>query len=298
MNRLLLCLDGSETDRAVLRYTSFLCDYIKPEKIYFLHIARSLDLPNDIKEKYPDLLAPVDESISRVLQESIKAHFTYDGCEKEIEVREGNPTERILKYSRQKDIDLMIFGKKQKDGDGVLPGKLARLANASLLFITEHTAIQLKRIFTPIDFSSACVMPFRIAQALAANSKAKVTAQHTYVVPSGYHKTGKSFDEFAEIMKGHAQRDFANFIRQNQFEEVDCIFSLDQEDSAAKAIYNAANEVAPDLIIMGSKGRKGAAGWILGSVADKMTRIHYPYNLLIIKDRKENLSFLDALMKV
>lgn len=299
IKRLLLCLDGSEADKTMLKYVSFIAPVIKPEKIYFLHVARSLDIPQDIQEKYPDLLAPVDESIKKVLAESIKENFSYTVCECELEVREGNATEYILKYSQRKDIDLMVFGKKSKGGDGLLPGKMAKLAGCSLLFVSDGTPLQLKKIFVPTDFSDSSVRAMKIAQDMSAACNASITVAHTYTVPTGYYKTGKTFDEFLEIMRGHAENDQKAFTKKNNLKEFNCTFLLDKKGtSTARIIYDELEKEKPDLIIMGSKGRTGAAGWILGSVADKMTRIHYPYNLMVVKDRKENLNFLEALMKI
>jgi len=299
LKRILLCLDGSEADKIVLRYTSFFANIIKPEKIYFLHVASTLEIPAEIKEKYPDLLAPLDETIEKILEHSIKENYDYKACETEIEVREGNATAEILKYSRQKDIDLMVFGKKEKEGEGVLPGKLAKLAPCSLLFVSEGSPLQLNKIFVPTDFSESTGQVMSIAQQIMQSCNASLTAQHTFTVPKGYYKTGKSFEEFVEIMKGHAQSDCKKFIKKHGLQEFDCIYSLDKKGtSTARITYDEIEKYNPDLIIMGSKGRTGAAGWIMGSVADKMTRIHYPYNLLVIKNRQENLGFLDALMKI
>ena len=299
LKRILLCLDGTEMDKEVLRYTSFISKIIKPEKIYFLHVASSLDIPADIKEKYPDLLAPLDETIEKILDQSITENFDFKDCETEIEVREGNATAEILKFSRQKEVDLMVFGKKENEGDGVLPGKLAKLAGCSLLFVSEGSALKLDKIFVPTDFSESSAQVMSMVQPLVQSCEASLMAQHTYTVPKGYYKTGKSFEEFAEIMKGHAQIDKKKFVEKNKLKDFECIYSLDKKGtSTARITYDEIEKYNPDLIIMGSKGRTDAAGWIMGSVADKMTRIHHPFNLMVIKNRSENLSFIDALMKI
>ncbi|MFY9941798.1 MAG: hypothetical protein WAK57_06455 [Desulfobacterales bacterium] len=48
---------------------------------------------------------------------------------------------------------------------------------------------------------------------LAASGIKEIYCLHVYSVPIGFYKTGKSYEEFAEIMKGHAQRDYMEFIK-------------------------------------------------------------------------------------
>ena len=53
--RVLVALDLTEMDETLIAYTSFLGTIFDIDKLYFFHVARSLELPEQLLEKYPDV---------------------------------------------------------------------------------------------------------------------------------------------------------------------------------------------------------------------------------------------------
>ena len=51
-------------------------------------------------------------------------------------------------------------------------------------------------------------------------------------------------------------------------------------------------------IVIGSKGRTQAAAIILGSITEKLIRLDSTLPLVVVKQRKHNLNFLEALMNI
>lgn len=101
-------------------------------------------------------------------------------------------------------------------------------------------------------------------------------------------------------MKGHAQTDYHHFLKKVDRNEQDfpCTFILSKSDNQAKKIYQHAEKEQISLIIMGSKGKSAAASVLMGSTAERLA--HYIKNtpLLIVKDKQENIGFLEALFKI
>jgi nucleotide-binding universal stress UspA family protein len=299
--RVLVGLDLTEMDEILLKYASHLVKLLEVEKIYFIHVARSLQLPADVKEKFPDLLAPVDEVIEHRVKEEIRTYFGEpEGCEVKIEVKEGNPMDKILRCTDIKDIDLMVMGRKRElTGSGVLPGKLSKVAHCSIMFVPEDSPMSISKILVPVDFSGQSFKALQNGMLLAEQTGAELLLQNSYEVPTGYHKTGKSFDEFAEIMKKNAEKDFNSFLMRNKVaQDLPCIFTLDKNDNPAAAAYQVAHDMRCDLIIVGSRGRTELASILLGSMAEKMSRYDSEIPLLIVKNKKENMGFLEAILRL
>ena len=300
IKRLLVGLDLSAMDEKLISYTSTLCQLFQVEAVYFIHVAKSLDLPKRLVEKYPDLMAPVDEAIEKSIQENISKLFTAN-CEYRISVYEGNMEDRILRLADQKEIDLLVLGrKKHLKGDGVLPGRLAKTIHCSVLMVPENVTEKIEKVMVPVDFSKTSSMALEQALHIKEITGAQIILQNTYDVPSGYHTSGKSYEEFAEIMKSNAYEDAVEFLQDSSLKatDVEIQLSLEGEEGPAELAYHQAKQSDADLIIIGSRGRSELASLLLGSVADKM--IHYDADipLLVVKDKKENLSFLQALLRL
>jgi len=300
LKRLLVALDNTEIDETLITYASSLAKTLEVEKVYFFHVAKSLDLPEGLSDKYPDLLAPVDESLKNDFLTKIEPHFDAS-CEYEVVLKEGNAADQVLRWSEIKAIDLLIVGRKiELKGQGVLSGRLARVAHCSILFVPENAKPQINKILIPIDFSKHSSMALDAAINLQEANGATIMLQNSYHVPWGYHTTGKTFEEFAEVMKEHAVEDANKYLEKNKLDssKFEVALCLDENDNPAECAYEVAGNNKADLIIMSSKGRSGLANMLLGSVAEKMIKIDANIPLMVVKDKKENMGFFEALMKV
>jgi nucleotide-binding universal stress UspA family protein len=302
IKRLLVGLDLTEMDEKLIRYAGMLTQILNCDTVYFVHIQRNLEIPEAIKSQYPDLAAPMDELIQHQIKQKLKEHWVASSdCETIIEVKEGNPADQIVRWTRLKSVDMMIMGKKTSlSGSGIVPKKIAKLLTTSLLFVPEEANDQLQNLFIPIDFSRFSGRAMHYAYELSKVLKGKLTVQYVYHVPTGYHKTGKSFDEFADIMRNHAQNDMKRFLTENEVpeSEVQLVYNLNKDGNAATQIYETALNNQADLVVMSSKGRSGLASVMIGSVTEKMIDKIKKIPLLILKDEKENISFIDALLKI
>ena len=299
--RLLVALDNTALDETLINYASAIVNTMDVEKVYFFHVAKSLDLPEGLSEKYPDLLAPVDESLTHDFQVKIDKHFKSNSCASEIVLKEGNAADQVLRWSEIKAIDLLIVGRKiQLKGQGVISGRLARVAHCSILFVPENANPQMSSILIPIDFSRNSSMALDTALEIKKANDAKIMLQNAFHVPWGYHTTGKTFEEFAEVMKEHATNDAKKYLKKHELEleNFELVLSLDKDDNPAECAYEEAIKNHADLIIMSSKGRSGLAHILLGSVAEKMMKLDANIPLMVVKNKKENMGFFEALMKV
>ncbi|MCH6234061.1 universal stress protein [Cognataquiflexum rubidum] len=293
-------MDLTEMDDILISKMGVLSEILGIKKLYFIHVSKNLALPDEIREKFPDLVAPADEAIEAEIMTIIKQNQFPENVEIEVFAEEGNPMTTFLRWAKLKDVDLIIMGRKiTLKGSGSLAKTMAQKAPCSVLFLPERIEMKVpKRILLPMDFSEHTNMTINFAQKAAEQFDAEIFALHLYEVPTGYHKTGKSFEEFAKIMEENARKDFDKFVKKHQHPEFDCLFILSNKGEPGQLIIEKAKEKGMDLILMGSRGRTASAAALLGSVAEKLVEVNNEIPMLIFKKKGETMGFFDALFRI
>lgn len=298
----MVCLDQSEADTALITAAKNFAQSPDALNIYFFTVVQSLELPQAVHEQYPDLIAPIDETIEKSIWDTLDSVFKGIEIDISVDVREGNVTDQILKWSSEKDMDLILMGSKPiESGSGHHREKVVNAAHCSVGIVPQHCVdVHVKRILLPTDFSSASREAFKKAENFAKVLEASITIFHSYEVPTGYHTTGKTYEEFADIMLGHAKNDCDQFISTNSTEnvEINCAFALDKHGTPHELILKAANDIKADVVVLGSKGRTGLSSVLLGSVAAKLIKAECPIPVLIVKGKNENLGLLKAILQL
>ena len=297
---LVVGLDLSEMDDHIIDYLGILTKSLPLKRIFFVHIARELELPEEITAKYPDLIAPLDENIADGIRNKVAHLFENNSIDYDVIVQEGAPLEHFLRISKIKNADLIVLGRKKVlDGSGLLSGHIVRKSQASILFVTENYNPSIENILVPLDFSRHSVIAVDWARKFEEHSNAKIHFSHIYGVPIGFYKTGKSYEEFAEIMQGNAAKDLKVFLKQNDLpNDYPCEFILSDDESKAKLLNTYAHESGTDLILIGSRGRTRSSALLIGSIVEKVLLLDSDIPVLVVKNRGENMGFLEAFMKL
>jgi nucleotide-binding universal stress UspA family protein len=300
-NRLLVGVSFVNQDGASIRYAGLISRLAKSEKITFLHVVSTADIPDELRTEYPDLFQPVDEYARHQMEALVNKHFDgHPETQIDYEVVEGSPLIEFLRRAKEHEIDLIIMRKRKiPSSSGTLFEKLARKTPCSVLFVPEGTTTWFTNILVPVDFSENSVDAMEAAVALAKVSEGieQITCLYVYSVPIGYYKTGKSYDQFAEIMKGHAEKSYAEFINKIDLKGLAAVPLFHLEKKASKGIEDVITTRERCLVVIGARGRRAAAGVLLGSVAEHL--IHTTTSpLLAVKKKGEGMSILDALLKL
>ncbi|MCS5491150.1 universal stress protein [Algoriphagus limi] len=299
--KIMIGLDLTEMDDILIEKTKIFLKFLGVEKCYFVHVAQNLAIPDEVLRQYPDLLAPGDESIEALIEDKVKQHNFPENIEIEIFAEEGDhPLETFLRWARIKNVDLIIMGRKDTlIGNGVLANGVAKKAPCSVMLLQEKRPPGLpKRIMVPTDFSNHNHLIYDFGERIADELGAELIPVHMYHVPAGYSKTGKSFEEFAEIMKNNAEHDYEKFVSQHNHPELKCDFVLNDGENPGDLIMNEAHKLDADMIIMGSRGRSKSAAVLLGSTAEKMIEANNSLPMIIFKKKGETLGFFEALLRI
>lgn len=299
--RIMVGLDFTDMDYKVLEYTKMVSQLFKPEVIYFIHAEDDLDLdPEELEALGLDASNPADEELREKLQGTVAEYFqSSPTTEIHAEVVEGGAFKEMLHWSHIKHVDLLIVGKKNtENGKGVLPQKLTRKIDSSVLFVPEdYNVKEIDRVLMPVDFSIYSREAVETMSGLFAKRKnVVIDCLHCYGLPLGWYKTGKSKEEFLAIMLKNAKNKANRF-----FENIDLAhpceahYAFDDNDEPSEEITNYAIQQKTDLIALGARGKSNAASIILGSTTEKLLVADKTIPLLVIKQKGETLSFLEAL---
>jgi len=303
LKRIVVCIDLSSTDEDIIRYSSVVADLVGADTVYFLHVAKDLNLPEEITRKNPEMLAPVDETMKHEVRITVDQYFGKNKTtETHIDILEGKPTDVVLKYAKRKNVDLIVMGKHTDSAKSkVNAGKIAELSHCSVLFSPPGVSNKIEKVMVAADFSDHSKLAFEQAlHILEQSDKLTIYGIHVYTVPSGYHKTGKSYEEFAEIMKGHAQKDADKFFKKHDLDRSLCEmrYLLSEDDKIHDELNQFSMEKGVDMILIGSQGRTRAASLLLGSVAENILQYENNIPVFIVKVKNSNMSFFEAILKI
>ncbi|HHP7242780.1 MAG TPA: universal stress protein [Cyclobacteriaceae bacterium] len=296
---LLIPLNLTSMDDAVINYASMVSKMSKSEKAYFLHVKRPSEVPKEILEEYPQLLNISQEHRLKKMRESVESGFRgHPDTEIIFEVKEGYPLEVVLGEIVEKDIDLILVGRKKDAAETRrLPVNLTRKAPCSVLIIPQDSDHSIESILVPIDFSEFCANALELAVNLAiAYGISVIHCLHVFRLPIGYYKTGKSQAEFTEIMKKNARVDYERFIRNIDLKGVKLEPIFMMQEKPYKAIQSMVEKNEIDLVVLGARGRNAGAGLLLGSVTENIIQnVQVP--IFAVKKKGTGLSFLEVLLK-
>lgn len=302
---ILVCLDHTTMNESVLKYTSFIVNDSQVEKVNFINAVKNLDIPSEVMKEFPDLKKNALKERKDKIIKDVERWFVVNRKVKiSYTIKSGREAKTILDVAEKDHTDLIIIGRKSKTESegGILAPRLARRAGCSLLIVPEDTVPKINKMLLPIDFSvySKLAVQRAVEIANSINNHVEIVAQNVYTVPTGYHYSGKSYEDFAEIMKKHAQDDYKKFMAGIDTKDtvIKPMFNLDINDNLISDIVDMAGVIHPDCIVIGAKGRTAASALFLGSFAEKLIHAEMPYPLLIIRPKGQKEGFIDYLKEI
>jgi nucleotide-binding universal stress UspA family protein len=303
-HKILVGIDLTDIDEQLIKAASFITTTFQSKEIYFYNVIRDFSVPEELIKEFPTVIEQLIVDRKHELETKVRQYFSFpDGVEVNYLVKQGQPTKKIMKFADEKKVDLIMVGRKPKPKNGgILINRLARRAGCSLLIVPKEYNHALERLFVPIDFSDYSLDAMQQAVAIArSNTKpVKIIAQNVYNVPQGYHYTGKSFKEFAAIMKDNAAKNYEKFIKQIDTEGLDIepIYSLDKNDDVMGTIFTTAKKHLADIIIIGAKGRSATAALFIGTNAEKLVQIDSKIPILVIRPTGRTEGLLEYLKEL
>ena len=292
-------MTGSPADQIALGFAGNFAKLAQAEKIVCVYVhgggPESIDDPNIGAEQ-------LRQRVLGVLPSEVSSHT-------EIDVHAGDGFDDILRTAMERDLDLIIKGRRlpaHQSAVGAAFTKLARKAPCSVLIVPNYCQPHFSRVLVPVDFSNHSKLAFKEALeiaragATAVGEKPQVLIQHVAHVGYGYQKLGLTFEQAMKQQETAFGPRIAEFLAGSGCSDVDlaavqlesiCMFS---EDTAA-AVHELAAARKMDMVLIGSRGLTTAAAAILGSTAEQIL-LRSPQPVMIVKEKGETRGLLEALL--
>jgi nucleotide-binding universal stress UspA family protein len=302
-NKILVCLDQSSLDEQLIQAAGKICE-LSPREVTFINVIKEFELPSELLKEFPNFIENALEERKAQIRENVVKNFSWPDLDVKIKILQGEPPAKaILTYASKKEIDLIIAGRKKKNtSSGVLMSRLARRADCSFLMIAEGRSFDLKKILVPIDFSehSGLAIEKAIDFSSLVENNVDIYAQNVYTVPSGYHYTGKTLDEFAQIMKENAMKSFETFMRtiDTRGQKIKPVYSLNDNDDFVSDIREYTKKHKIDLIIIGARGQTRASMLFIGSQAERIVMMNTSASMLVIRRKGDKAGFRELLQEL
>lgn len=297
-------MDTSDADKTLLDFLEIIATTSDTKEIHFFNSISEMKIPDEVLKDFPEIKEKaIDEKrqkITSLIESKLSAKIQKLG---QIHIKEGAPSKAILKFVEKHEIDLIMMGR-HKDfiGGGILSNRLARRADCSIFIIPEDSKPTIELLHVPCDFSvhSKIAMEEAIAISRKYNNKMKIICQNVYTVPGGYHYSGKTYEEFAQVMRSNAERDYKKFMSEIDHKgiNIDVVYSLDTNDNPVTDILDFAKEHNPSTIVIGVKGRTATTALFIGSRAEQLIQYNNMYPMMVVRPKGGNSGLLDLIREI
>jgi nucleotide-binding universal stress UspA family protein len=236
-----------------------------------------------------------------MLRELATAHFKGHGEEEMYcEVVKGSALVEILRYAHDKEIDAIIVGRSAQPVRGALLAKrLTRKATCTVLVLPITAQVRTDTIICPVRDSDCSANAVTMACDVAKEVGAKIICLNVYQVHPGYSRTGASLEEAEAALETAARHECERLLSRVDTQGVpvktQCVPDL--YDKPVPVILEAAARASADLIVIGARGRSGAAGVLLGAVTEQLI-LGSPIPVLAVKKKGECIGILRALLTI
>ena len=296
-------MDTSDTDRTLLKYLEIIATTHDSNEIHFLNSISQMNIPDEVLKDFPEIKEKSISERKSQLETLIKNSLSKKLISKcQVHVKEGAPSKAIMHFVEKNSIDLILMGRhKNFVGGGILSNRLARRAECSIFIIPEGAEPNLNLIHVPCDFSyhSKIAMEEAIRVSRKYND-VNIICQNVYTVPGGYHYSGKTYEEFAEVMKANAEKEYKKFMKDIDHEGVklEVVYSLDTNDNPVTDIIDFAHENNPGAIFIGVKGRTATTALFIGSRAEHLIQYNNDIPMMVVRPKGKNAGIMDLIREI
>ncbi|MEQ9403699.1 MAG: universal stress protein [Cyclobacteriaceae bacterium] len=295
-DKVLVCVNLSSAGHNIIEKACTIAKKAQTKEVAFLYVVKDFNFPEELQQEFPDLLDKAIEERKNELQRLIEASFNCQDIATKLLIRQGNLTREILSASVEEAADLIVIERNQ-DSDSVLNTRIARRAACNLLIIPRTDELEFDRIHVPVDFSNYTDLSLETALTLSEGQPSEIYLHNVYSVPSSYRYSGKTFEEFAQILEEHAAKDLLKLTKTASVDKqkLKTIHTIDRGNGLIDIIYKEAKSRDANLIVMGAKGRTAASALFIGSKAERMIQVNSDIPLLVIRKKGSNAGIIESL---
>lgn len=187
------------------------------------------------------------------------------------DLEQGEPYERIVRVAEDENCDLITIGRRGRGGlkrqlMGSVTARVIGHTGKEVLVVPESAKLAWNRILLATDGSPYSRKALDKAIDLAREKGGRITAATVVFINDEFSIL--PLEAVDELMA--AARGILDEVRQRGAEAEIGIDTMVKEGEPHQAITDLAAEMAADLIVMGSHGRKGLTRLLMGSVTERV----------------------------
>lgn len=230
-------------------------------------------------------------------------HYQGHGGEEIVcQVIEGSPLIEILRYTMEKEIDLVVIGRHgggdgDADNEATLARRVTQKATCSVLVLPEDIRVKADRIICPVRDSACSANALEMACRVGVAVGGTVVALNVFYVSSGYAAVGTTLEEHTDLLRTMAEEECTRLLARVDVGEAKletkCVPDLYARP--VPIILEEIEKESGDLVVIGARGRTGAAGVLLGHVTEDLIR-RSAVPVLAVKKKGECIGVLQALL--
>lgn len=153
--------------------------------------------------------------------------------------------------------------------------------------------IKMEHVLVATDFSSCAQAALQQAVSLAKKLNGRITLLHVFDLPLPYTSDPSLRDypqmvQWLQDFKKDQEKKLQAAAEKARQEGVD-VAPLFKEGSPSSDIVPVAEEIKADLIVIGTQGRTGLPRFLMGSVAESVSR-SAPCPVLVVRDKENEAS--------
>ncbi|HUH06089.1 MAG TPA: universal stress protein [Kofleriaceae bacterium] len=269
-------------------------------RLTLLHVGAVPDAPLGVPESMAATAAAYTQVVKQQLAEdrdaleALRERLLGQGVEVFHAVYDGFADTGIVEAAKELEADLIVVGTHGRTGLkrfilGSVAERVVRLASVPVL-VARATDAPLAggyaKLLVPTDFSASAEEALELAQALAAED-ATIHLLHAWQLPP-MSSASSAPVKAADDLFGEVRRSITNAVDETGEQLVDrhvdggANLSFESvEGSPAHAIQEAIARHQPDVVVLGSHGRRGVTRLLLGSVAENTVR-HAPCSVVVV----------------
>jgi len=278
LEKILVATDFGKASKDALQMASVLAKEFHSE-IILIHVIPEIKgfqiARSKIRKKVTDKLNHIEMDLKRkgiVSVESI--------------VRFGIPFERIIEYSDELEVNVIVVGSgkgEKKFPLGTTAERVMVYADKPVLAVKPGSRPLIRKIFCPVDFSEASKRALINAIHLSRTFEAHLIVLTVFEpLLSSFFGIGTTPGESKEkVLVKRQQQQFDRFLRGFNLENLHWKKTI-LRGKPHQEILDAIRKTKSDLLVMGSTGKTGLTRMMMGSTTEKVVR-EIPCSVVTLK---------------
>ncbi|MBN2529150.1 MAG: universal stress protein [Deltaproteobacteria bacterium] len=323
LEKVLVCVEDVNLDENVIEYTHMIAKAVGMKSVHLLHVIH--DIPAEERlirnsemkgMRTLDLDAHYESEIKRLtlgyqdaMKESGVRHFgDLEGLEQHVDVRVGNQLKYTLEIAHDNDVDLIVMGRHlgarlEKSDAALLARRITRKATCSVLTIPENFTPKVSSILCPVRYSPCSTLALQTAIDLGVAFNARILALNLFQIYHDVQYPAIAPDPELPLVKkvasgrAHAEKENELLREDINIKGADLHFEYgwDEDYHPAEKYEERVQRQGFDLVVIGARGRTGAAGVLLGSITEQLIK-QCKVPVLATRKKGEHIGVLKAIL--